>query len=111
METVTIQTATTTEDEYGNEVADWSDPTETDVAGCRFAPTAGSELDSGLPVGTEAVLYAPGTATIAAHDRVIVRGATYEVLGEPMLWSGGYGPSGWQVPLVKVVGTEAGVGS
>ncbi|RTL08421.1 MAG: hypothetical protein EKK62_07635 [Acidimicrobiia bacterium] len=112
METMTFVAPGETTDEYGNVVADWGNATEVDVPGCRFAPKLGDEIGTeGTAVRTAGVVYAPGTATVAADCRIVIRGALYEVVGDPALWANGYSRTGWEIAVARVVGADTEVGS
>lgn len=106
-ETVTIVRPAETTDAYGNPAADWDDPTETAVDGVAVAPRVDTEDRSagrqGVIVGL--TLYLPAGAAIAATDRVVVRGDTYEVDGEPGDWRSPYSTAkGVEVAVRRVVG-------
>lgn len=107
MEPIVILSPGIDVDEYGNPVADWTDPTRTETFGL-IAPKAGEEIGvNGTPVRTDAVVYIEdGTVALHNGDRLAAREQTWEVVGDPLWWSKGYGRSGWEVPVVKVVGTD-----
>lgn len=88
-ETITIQRAGITTDRYGNEVADWTNPTETTVAGCALAPRTEDESRAnarqGVIIGL--TLYAPPGTDLRATDRIVARGETFEVDGFPGDWA------------------------
>lgn len=86
-ETVSVLRGNPATDRYNNTVIDWSSPASVDVAGCAVAPRASSEENAGrtaVIVGLS--LYAPAGTDILPTDRVVVRGVTYEVDGEPGEW-------------------------
>ena len=112
METVTIQVATAGTDDYNNPTLDWADPTETSVPGCLLAPRSTDDLDGGQAARFDATLYAPTGTTIGAQDRIVVRGTVYEVVGDPMDWTPGYGRHGGvEVRVARVVGADVEAGS
>lgn len=86
-ETVTKLTATTTTDAYNNVVHDWSNPTEEDIPGAGFDPgTMNEDLNGRTAVIVHPTLYLPPGQTVAATNRVRVRGLDYEVVGEVAEW-------------------------
>jgi hypothetical protein len=79
------------QDEYGNDIP--SPPTEQTVHGCAVWPgTAASDRASKELVGERnsvtygLVVFLPAGVVITPADQVIVRGALYEVDGEPGAW-------------------------
>lgn len=87
-ETVTRLRASTTEDRYGSQVLDWTDPAELDIDGCAVAPL---EADEDHGEGRQAVIrgfnvYAPAGADVLPIDRLRIRGDDHEVIGEPGVW-------------------------
>jgi hypothetical protein len=107
-ETVTILRNTATgRDAYGN---DKYTHTSVDVSGCGVWPSdaaGGNETTQGRDtvISGLTVLFPPGTA-VAATDRVVARGATYEVVGEPGTYVNGFTATqaGTQVTLRRVQG-------
>ena len=87
-ETVTVLTrAQTGTDRYGKPAYDWPGP-GVEVTGCAVAPRTSAEP---LEVGRQAVItgltvYMPSWVTVGPYDRLIVRGVTYRVEGEPGQW-------------------------
>lgn len=105
-ETVTRLRAQTSTDRYSKlPVPDWSKPpTSLSIDGCGFDP-GGNLVDSGEPseMGRNAVVSRPtvytGTnADITAIDRLVVRGITYEVDGNPRVWRNPF--TGWEAGMV-----------
>lgn len=84
-ETVTRQRASLSADETE---LDWSDPDELVIAGVGVAPSTSTESEqtsrSRLDVGF--TLYLPFGADVEPLDRVIVRGATFNVQGARSDW-------------------------
>lgn len=106
-ESITRQRAGSTTSRYSDTVADWSDPDETTITGCSFSPSGTSEDHDGRDAVIQGpTLYTPPGADIEAADRVVVRGVTYEVEGEPADWRDPYStrPVGLAVPLRVVTG-------
>ena len=100
-ELVTVLRRTVTgQDSYGNDTVTW---TEEDVAGVPVWPgdanaAGGNErVQARDMVLTGMTVGLPYGFAITAYDRIRVRGAVYEVNGEP---------ASWRSPLT---GTEAGV--
>lgn len=101
-ETVAILTAGTIHDPYSDEdVPSWDvDPTEITVTGVGVEPRPSTEQ---LEAGRNAVvdgftLYMPAGTAIGAHNRVIVRGGTYDVLGDAAEWVNPF--TGWAPGVV-----------
>lgn len=101
-EPVTVHTAVTTTDRYGNEVSTW-------VAGtvyeqCVISRRLSSDRDltdggrQGVIVGLNVFLPYP-EAMILPHDRLELRGSIWEIVGEPYLYH--HAQTGWQ-PGVSV---------
>lgn len=87
-ETVTILRGASATDRYRNPVVDWANPTRTDVDALAVAPTSATE---DIAAGRDATvttfdLYLPATTDLRPTDRVEVRGAVYDVDGEPADW-------------------------
>lgn len=105
-EPVTVWTATTTTDRYGNEVNDWVVGPTYDR--CSVAPRASTELTDGGRQGVIIGLsvYLPPDAVVGPHDRLEVRGDMFEIDGEPGEWRSPF--TGWnpgiEVALKRVTG-------
>jgi hypothetical protein len=101
-ETVTRQRAKAVTDPYSGEsvALDWSTPLTATISGCGFNPGGTSEqVQTGrIPVVTRPEVYAPAGSDIRAQDRLVVRGKTYEVDGEPAAWRSPF--TGWEPGLV-----------
>lgn len=83
-QTVEVLAGTSTTDRYGNAATDWSEPTATDVDGCRLVPVPGDEvLDR---VTRRWILFAPLDTAITAASRVRWAGVVYDVDGEVRRW-------------------------
>lgn len=90
-ETVTILRGQATIDRYGNTTVDWTTPTRTDIDGVAVAPrTSGEEHAGRTAVIVGLTLYLPAGADMRATDRVVARGSTYEVVGDPAVWVSPY---------------------
>lgn len=107
-ETVTVLTPGSTTDGHGNAVADWDDPEETELTGCVVAPAQTPEDRSAGRQGVISLrtVYVPRGATVAATDRLVVRGEIYEVDGDPGPWVSGFGSTmgGLEVSVRRVAG-------
>lgn len=107
-EPVTVLTrAQTGTDRYGNAVYGWPEPGTT-YDRCAFAPGTSTEpVEPGrTAVLVDAVVYLPAGAEVGPADRLIVRGVTYEVQGEPGDWRSPYTGNrpGVAVPVRRVEG-------
>lgn len=100
-ETVTRLRGTATGDPYSgeNSAVSWTDPDELDIEGCAFNPGVSTEplQDARNAVITRPEVYAPPDADVEAGDRLVVRGDTYEVVGNPQDWRSPF--TGWQPGL------------
>lgn len=108
-ETVTVLAAGEVADPYSGETsADWSNPTETEVTDVAVEPRPSSEptQDARNAVVSGFTLYMPAGAAITAQNRVIVRGDTYDVLGDPADWRSPF--SGWNPGIVVQCGRTEG---
>ena len=90
-EPVTIQTATTVIDPYsGDEVPDWSNPTETVVPNVLVGAGGSTESNEVARAAVESdfdlIFQPPYTTLPTAQDRVVVRGLVCEVDGRPFRW-------------------------
>lgn len=106
-ETVTVWARTQTgTDRYGKPVYGW--PVGTEVAGAAIAPRSSEEPTE---VGRQAVItgltvYLPTGTTVTAYDRLTIRGAVYEVTGEPGDWRNPYSGRrpGVELAVTRVAG-------
>lgn len=109
-ETVTILRAPSILDEYSGEITglDWTLATRKTIPGCGIAPISSDEplRDSRTQVDSMVDVYAPYGADIKALDRLIIRGTTWAVEGDPAVWR--HPMTGWQpgtvIRAVKVDG-------
>lgn len=101
-ETVTRLRATAAVDAYSNtsETTSWAAPSELEIDGCAFNPGVSSEpLDLARnAVVTRPEVYAPTGSDILAGDRLVVRGLTFEVVGDPGEYVSPF--TGWNPGLV-----------
>lgn len=107
-ETVTVQTGTATTDRNGNSVVSWADPTETSIDGVALAPIQAGEDNAnsrqGVVIGWTA--YIPPGNSIEPTARIVARGNTYEIDGEPADWRDPYTgrKAGLELTLRRVEG-------
>lgn len=89
-ETVTVLTAGSRLDPYSQtNVEDWTDPTSRDVDllwPAEPRPSSEPVQDARNAVVSGYTLYFPADDPINAYNRVIVRGQTYKVMGDPADW-------------------------
>lgn len=105
-ETVTVLTAGYVEDPYSDELSQsWDDvsPTEVDVAGVGVEPRPSGEpsQEARHAVVSGFTLYLPTGTVVTPQNRIVVRGGTYEVLGEPAEWVNPF--TGWTPGVVVQV--------
>ncbi|MEV4670975.1 hypothetical protein AB0K34_04910 [Actinomadura sp. NPDC049382] len=81
-------------DPYGDPIGDVE--TRTDVTGCAVAPRqAGEQIGQGRIAATSGVtIYVPPDTDVLPSDRFEVRGAVWEVDGEPAVWRSPF--TGWE---------------
>lgn len=83
VQTVTVLTASTSTDRYGNTVDSWANPTSRTVS-AWVTQTGSVEALLGRDVTTTvAVVFLPAGDPITAYDRMTVGGVTYAVDGVP----------------------------
>lgn len=99
-ETVTVVTPGKAADPYAGE-EESTEPTSVEVSRVMVEPRPSSEpvQDARNAVVSGFTLYLPPGTPVGPHNRVQVRGETYDVLGEP---------ADWQVGVVVQVGKTAG---
>jgi hypothetical protein len=81
-------------DEFGDPIGD-AEP-NLDIPGCGVAPRqAGEQIGQGrIAVTSGLTLYVPPGADVLPSDRFEVRGAVWEVAGEPAVWRSPF--TGWE---------------
>ena len=101
-ETITRQRPQASVDQYSEEPApDWTKPpaaVEIDGWGVDDSRSAWSVEQGREPVVSDVVLYRPEVADVLAGDRVVVRGRTYTVDGNPATWR--HPMTGWSAGFV-----------
>lgn len=108
-ETVQVLTAGTVTDPYsGQSSPSWATSTSASVSGVAVEPRPSAEpvQDARNSVTSGFTLYMPAGTVITAANRVVVRGGTYDVLGEPASWVNPF--TGWAPGLVVQVGRTEG---
>lgn len=89
-ETVTRQRANVAIDPYSNEpsAANWATPDEVLIPGVAFDPGSSVEqLDTARnPIDSSPKVYDPSYADVVAGDRLVCRGKTYDVDGDPLVY-------------------------
>lgn len=102
--TVTIVRPASGVDGYGDPSEDWGQTTSTWSA-AWVQPRSTSEVNGGrTAVLTEWMAFLPEDAPIAAGDRLVWEGRTYEVDGEPaVLWNPS-GPHHVEASLKRITG-------
>lgn len=81
---VTILTAGTRVDDFGDKQPDWTTPTTFDVLGWLAYSTGNEVLDGRNATTTYLSLTLPPATPINAQSRVLIEGRTYSVDAEPM---------------------------
>lgn len=92
-------------DRYGVPAYTW--PTGVAVAGVLVAPGKSSEGSETIreDVDTACTLYRlPYGVTVGPYDRVVVRGETWQVAGNPARWSNGEWSPGSVLELTRTEG-------
>lgn len=101
-ETVTRLRGVPVSDRFSNEstALDWSTPAQLAVKGCAFDPAASTEPLEQARNGvlSKPTIYAPAGSDITAHDRLVVRGRTWQVDGDPADYRSPF--TGWAAGLV-----------
>lgn len=101
-ETVTRLRGAPATDPYSGQATgiDWDTADELDIDGCGFNPGQSSEplQEARNAVLTQPEVYAPVGSDVLAGDRVVVRGKTYDVDGDPADWRSPF--TGWQPGMV-----------
>lgn len=92
-EVVTRLRATAAVDPYSGEATDesWDVPSELDLytlAPAEPRPSSEPVQDARNAVVSGFTLYLPEDSDVTARDRMVVRGVTYDVLGDPAAWLG-----------------------
>ena len=109
-ETVTVLTAGTVADPYsGEDASSWNEtPGEVSVDDVvvEDRPSGEPVQDARNAVTSGFTLYFPPDTAVDASSRVVVRGGTYDVLGDPAAWRSPF--TGWRPGLVVQVGRVEG---
>jgi hypothetical protein len=92
VEAVTRQRAATTTDAYGNTQQDWTAPTSATLTARGVEPVSSTEEnDNRQTVITGYRLYLDIGSDVLAGDRIVMRGSTYDVDGDPADWQSPWG--------------------
>lgn len=83
VQTVTVLTASSTTDRYGNTVDSWTSPTSRTVSAWVDQTGSVEDLLGRDATTTVAVVFLPAGDPITAYDRMTVDGVTYAVDGVP----------------------------
>lgn len=104
--TVGVKRRVEVEDPFGNLVSSWSETEPVKVYGWETPSTDEPELAGHDRVVVDLLVLVPPRAPIGAHDRVVVGGREFEVIGE--VEDAGNGPFGFdpgaRVKLRRVEG-------
>lgn len=95
-ETVTRLRAPLVEDRFNDEVPDWDHAVSVDIAGWGVSQDATSEaFETGRDATvSDFTLYRQESADVLPTDRLVIRGKTCEVVGDPFTWRSPF--TGWQ---------------
>lgn len=103
---VDILTADLVENEYGDEIKDWDDPTVTTTRGRMRQRGADEALGDREMALADWVLFLPPTVTASHLDRVAWEGDLYEVSGDPKpAYRRSADVHHYEVPLRRIEGT------
>lgn len=101
-EKITILRAPLVVDDYSGEPTglDWDAATRRTIPGCGIAPVSSGEplRDIRTQVDSAVDVYAPYGVDIRALDRLIIRGITWQVDGDPAAWR--HPMTGWNAGTV-----------
>jgi hypothetical protein len=92
-QTITILTAATTVDGYRNTVLDWTSPASRTAAAyvrpisTSLRPTGNEHVDVGRDVSERAWQVHTNDQAVTVFDRVVHDGVTYEIDGDPLVWT------------------------
>lgn len=102
-QSITRVRAKKTKDVRGSAVPDWTDVDELLIAGCSVQPASSSLTLDGRVLGiTDAwTAYVPEGADVKAGDHIKFDGNTYEIQGEPRVWTGAFTRSNIQLNLIR----------
>lgn len=89
----------------GSTIPDWSQDkvTKTTVNGCSVQPSTTSLSQDGrvLGISDSWTAYLPEGTNVEAGDHIEFDGKTYEINGEPRVWTGAFTKSNIQLNLVR----------
>jgi len=89
----------------GSTVPDW-DPQKANsktIAGCSIQPTSTSLSQDGRVLGISdgMTVYCPEGSDVQAGDHIVANGQTYEIQGEPKVWTAPFTRSHIQLNLIR----------
>lgn len=77
------------DDGYGDQQTDWSNPSRLEIRGCSLQPQTGTEiLGDRTAVVTRWRWYGPPDADVTSADRLEVDGIAYDIDGSVEVWAG-----------------------
>lgn len=101
-QTVTRERGVPIDDGHGNETVDWSNPDQLVIARCTVQPGASQEVLAGRDATViRYTVSAPPGVDVLATDRIVFNGATYDIDGEPGVWSSPTGALAHTIILLK----------
>ena len=82
---------------------DWTDVDELVITGCSVQPAATSLTLDGRVLGISDAwtAYVPEGSDVKAGDHIEFEGQTYEIQGEPRIWTGAFTRSNIQLNLIR----------
>lgn len=93
------------EDPRGNRIETWSDPVSTPVYGWGPPQSAEPDIPGHDRVTVDLELYVPPGFRATAHDKIVLEGEEFDVVGRPADY--GHGPFGYNPgAVVKLTRTE-----
>ena len=77
-----------TKEVRGSTIPDWSDVDSLDIPGCSVQPASTSLSQDGRVLGIidGVTCYMPADADVQAGDRIVFKGKTYTINGDPRDW-------------------------
>jgi hypothetical protein len=106
-ETLTRKRPGVRQDSRGDDLPDWTSTTDATYTVRAIEPVSSTEDNDGRQaVITGLRVYLDSTADVAAGDRAVVRGTTYDVAGKPADWRSPFGTArgGLVVSLTATTG-------
>ena len=95
----------TTTDSRGSVIPDWSEDhiNKLVIKGCSIQPAATSTSEDGrvLGISEQLTAYLPEGSDVKAGDRILYGSDTYEINGEPKVWTAAASLSNIQLTLQR----------